>query len=90
MKPKETNIIIPCCNRPTELNTLLLSLKNSMVNCDNCMVTKIIVCDDSNNKSVKNILKSNHSDVKWVKGPRNGPGANRNEGLKVTTITCEW
>ena len=90
LKPKETNIIIPCCNRPAELNTLLLSLKHSMLNYDNCMVTKIIVCDDSNNNSVKNKLKNHHSDIKWVKGPRIGPGANRNKGVKETSASCEW
>jgi len=54
------------------------------------MVIKIIVCDDSSNKSVKNILKKHHNEVKWVQGPRNGPGANRNAGIKETTTTCEW
>jgi GT2 family glycosyltransferase len=54
------------------------------------MITKIIVCDDSSNKSVKNTLDKHHNDVKWIKGPHNGPGANRNAGLKETTTTCEW
>lgn len=90
MKQIEINIIIPCCNRPTELNTLLLSLKNSMTNCSNCLVTKIIACDDSNNREVENTVKKHHSDVYWTKGSHNGPGANRNYGLKFTTTTCEW
>ncbi len=90
MKPKEINIVIPSCNRPSELNNLLLSLKCSIDKCKNCIVTRIIICDDSNNNSIKNILKLNHSDIKWIKGPNRGPGANRNKGLKETTFTCEW
>jgi len=54
------------------------------------MVTKIIICDDSNNNSVKDILKLYHRDINWLKGPNRGPGANRNKGLKETTVTCEW
>ena len=90
MKPKEINIIIPCCNRPTELNKLLLSLKKSIINSNNCHVTKIIACDDSDNRAVENTVKKHHSDVNWIKGSKNGPGANRNYGLKFTTTTCEW
>jgi GT2 family glycosyltransferase len=90
LKPKEINIIIPCCNRPHELNRLLLSLKQSIRKWNDCVVSKIIICDDSNNDSVKNLLKNSHSDLKWVKGPRKGPGSNRNIGLNETTTTCEW
>ena len=90
MKPKEINIVIPSCNRPSELNNLLLSLKCSINKCKISMVTKIIICDDSNNNSVKDILKLYHRDIKWLKGPNRGPGANRNKGLKETTVTCEW
>ena len=90
LKPIEINIIIPCCNRPKELKKLLHSLKQSMLNCNNCMVSKIIICDDSSNNSVRNSLNHYQQNLKWIKGPRNGPGANRNEGLKETTKTCEW
>ena len=55
LKPKEINIVIPSCNRPSELNNLLLSLKCSIDKCNNCIVSKIIICDDSNNNSVKDI-----------------------------------
>ena len=53
-------------------------------------MTKIIACDDSNNREVENTVKKHHSDVYWTKGSHNGPGANRNYGLKFTTTTCEW
>ena len=82
------SVIIPSCNRPSELNVLINSLNNSFQYTKKDIETEIIVSDDSNNNLCKQLVNHNFPSVTWIKGPRNGPGANRNNG--ANTASNEW
>lgn len=82
------SIIIPSCNRPNELNRLINSLYNSFQYTKKDIETEIIISDDSNNYLSKNLINKSFPMVTWIKGPQNGPGANRNNGARIATK--EW
>lgn len=76
------SIIIPTCKR----NDLLLSCLNRIdYNIQNEAVDRfeVIVSDDStDNYELEVVLDAKFPFVKYVKGPRKGPAANRNNGAK--------
>ena len=82
------SIIIPSCNRPSELNRLINSLYNSFQYTKKDIETEIIISDDSNNNLSKKLINKSFPKVTWIKGPKNGPGANRNNGANLATK--EW
>lgn len=43
---------------------------------------EVLVTDDSDNDTTQNFLYSKFPWVKWIKGPRRGPAANRNNGAR--------
>ena len=82
------SIIIPSCNRPSELNRLINSLYNSFQYTKKDIEAEFIISDDSNNYLSKNLINKSFPMVTWIKGPQNGPGANRNNGARIATK--EW
>lgn len=49
---------------------------------------EVIVTDDSTNDLTKDLVDVSYPFVKWVKGPKKGPAANRNNGAKMAK--GEW
>jgi GT2 family glycosyltransferase len=81
------SIIIPTCNRNNLLELCLNKLLESIANVNNISY-EIIVTDDSLNDDAKSLIEDKYSMVKWVKGPKKGPAANRNNGAKISN--AEW
>lgn len=81
------SVIIPTCNRNDLLSKCLNQLSPSTQRIDKVKY-EVIVTDDSNNNGAKLFIEENYSWVKWVKGPKRGPAANRNNGAKVAN--GEW
>lgn len=75
------SIVIPTCNRPHLLRKCLDALHPSVQNVES--EYELIVSDDSHDDETKLFLEKEYDWVKWVKGPRNGIGANRNNGAKL-------
>lgn len=75
------SIIIPTCNRLDLLKLCLSELYKSttFLKQDNF---EIIVSDDGDDERIMINLTEIFPNVRWVKGPRNGPAANRNNGAK--------
>ncbi|BAU55379.1 GalNAc(5)-diNAcBac-PP-undecaprenol beta-1,3-glucosyltransferase [Mucilaginibacter gotjawali] len=81
------SVIIPTYNR----NDLLS-------NCLNCLAPEVqllslndyevIVSDDNTDSQTKKLIEDSFPWVKWVEGPKMGPAANRNNGVKVAQ--GEW
>lgn len=81
------SVIIPTCNRV-----------ESLLKCLDCLhpdaqgqFTKkyeVIVSDDSTTDELREIVENLHPWVRWVQGPRRGPAANRNNGVKYAV--GEW
>ena len=90
MKSLDINIVVPCYNRIIELDLLLSSLEESISLSKECKISRIIITDDSDDNSVRNLVRNKYNYVKWYKGPKKGPAANRNAGVRKTTTTCEW
>jgi ubiquinone/menaquinone biosynthesis C-methylase UbiE/GT2 family glycosyltransferase len=74
------SIIIPTCDRP-ELLTKCLDLIAPGKQTLAANFYETIVTDDGAN-SIENLVAQNYPWVKWVRGPRKGPAANRNNGSK--------
>jgi GT2 family glycosyltransferase len=49
---------------------------------------EVIVSDDGHDSNAKEMIKQNYPWVKWVAGPRKGPAANRNNGVRYAQ--GEW
>jgi glycosyltransferase involved in cell wall biosynthesis len=80
-------IIIPTCNRLELLSKCLRLLHPAIQNFDSNNY-EIIVTDDSNNQSTKELIDNEYKWIQWVKGPRKGPAANRNNGAKYAR--AQW
>jgi GT2 family glycosyltransferase len=76
------SVIIPTCDRLYLLEACL----NSLINCSrfNELCEEIIVSDDGNTIDAYDFLRKNYSNfpVRYFKGGRKGPAANRNSGAK--------
>ncbi len=72
-------VVIPACARPGQLARCLRSLPSDAV---------VIVSDDSRDDAVKQMLARDFPNVRWLRGPRRGPAANRNHG--ATAASGEW
>lgn len=74
------SIIIPSCNRPDLLRRCLNALHPEVQGIDH-LLYEVIVTDDSENERTHKMLQEYFNWVKWVKGPKNGIGANRNNAV---------
>jgi GT2 family glycosyltransferase len=79
------NIIIPTCDRTQDLRRCVGILKKQLPNDSS---VGIIVCDDSRSDESRKMLAAEFPEVEWRQGPRKGPAANRNFGVKFSD--SEW
>jgi GT2 family glycosyltransferase len=82
MKTEEANITvcITTRNRVDLLRQCLLSVGQSTV-----PVNQIIVSDDSTDDRTYRMVASQFDNVQYMKGPKKGPGANRNNAVSKAT-----
>lgn len=81
------SVVIPTCNRNRSLECCLSRLKPNVQSLPSHLF-EVIVSDDSQNGSSKELLDQLFPWVKWSPGPRQGPAANRNNGAK--SAKGEW
>lgn len=81
------SVIVPTCNRLDLLSKCLEALSPQRQTLDG-KYYEVIVTDDSSNDVTEKALLSDFPWVRWVKGPRKGPAANRNNGAKMAS--WEW
>jgi GT2 family glycosyltransferase len=62
-------VIVPTCERPHWIGRCLENLNGA---------DEIIVSDDSDTESTRLLVCKEFPTVRWIKGPRRGPAANRN------------
>jgi len=65
------SVVIPTCERPELLARCLEKVTGA---------EEVIVTDDSNSYRTRQLIHGRFPGVKWVRGPRRGPAANRNFG----------
>src|SRR5215207_8568380 len=72
------NVSICICtrNRPDELRECLLSIAQSTI-----PVNQVLVSDDSTNDRTYQMVSSEFIEAEYIKGPRKGLGANRNNAV---------
>jgi glycosyltransferase involved in cell wall biosynthesis len=79
------SIIIPTCNRPAELLQCLKALEAQIASCND---VEVLICDDSSDDRTKQKIEEEFSHFRWCRGPRQGPGGNRNFGTNLAK--GEW
>jgi GT2 family glycosyltransferase len=75
------SVIIPTCNRNDLLAKCLQNLDPSIQSVDQTTF-EIIVTDDSPTGNAKVMIEKNYPFAQWIEGPKKGPAANRNNGVK--------
>jgi GT2 family glycosyltransferase len=76
----DVSLCICTRNRPENLKLALNSLPKSTY-----PIFETIVSDDSTNNDTEILMKSAYPHIKYLAGPRQGLGANRNNALKAVT-----
>ena len=79
-EPPFFSVIIPTCNRPQTLAQCLRKLETQTPQAKFHFET--LVGDDSPDTRTRDLLAQHHPRVIWVKGPRKGPAANRNQAAR--------
>ena len=81
------SIIIPTYERTNHLRKCLKCIENGKQLGINSTAMysnyEVIVTDDGRNDDTQLLISQDYSDVKWIRGPRKGPAANRNNGANV-------
>ncbi|HTY49095.1 MAG TPA: glycosyltransferase family A protein, partial [Steroidobacteraceae bacterium] len=78
------SIVIPTCNRPEMLGECLRRVAAAIDAAGRPQV-EVIVSDDSRDERTRDYVASGHPWVRWVRGPRRGPAANRNTGVAAAS-----
>jgi GT2 family glycosyltransferase len=78
------SIVVPTCNRNDLLAICLEALSPGNQSIDAAQY-EVIVTDDGKNGEAKDLVEQKFGWAKWIKGPRRGPAANRNNGARQTT-----
>ena len=78
-EPPFFSVIIPTCNRPQTLAQCLRKLETQTPQAKFHFET--LVGDDSPDTRTRDLLAQHHPRVIWMKGPRKGPAANRNQAV---------
>ncbi len=81
------SVIIPTCERTDALRQVLdaLAAGKQTLAFENY---EVIVTDDGRTDTTETLLKDNYPWVRFVRGPKAGPAANRNNGASIAT--GEW
>lgn len=72
------SIIIPTCGRPVELRRCIEQLLSLRDNGE----TEILVSDDSPDIATLAEIRTEYPMIRWLRGPRRGPAANRNSAVE--------
>ena len=80
------SVVVPTRDRPELLRRCLDRLTPGMQTLDGEQY-EVIVTDDGNSDGARLELAATHAWVRVIKGPRNGPAANRNTGARVARGT---
>jgi len=75
------SVVIPTCNR----NDLLAQCVDQLAPAKQTLLPdryEVIVTDDGNSDTTEQMLRERYPWVRYTKGPRRGPAANRNNGAK--------
>jgi GT2 family glycosyltransferase len=67
------SVIIPTCDRTESLARCLEQLRGG---------AEVIVSDDGQTTATRELISARFPNVKWYQGPRRGPAANRNHGVR--------
>lgn len=81
------SVIVPTCNR----NDLLIKCLDKLapaVQTFNALNYEVIITDDSKSNEAASLVLQSYPWAKWVEGPKKGPAANRNNGVKYSK--GEW
>ena len=70
------SVIVPTRDRAGRLNECLRRIQGA---------DEIVVTDDSEMASTRELLQRDYKNVVWVQGPRRGPAANRNRGAAASS-----
>jgi GT2 family glycosyltransferase len=73
------SVVIPTCERPELVARCLAKITGA---------EEVIVTDDGKSDRTRQLIRDRFPAVKWVRGPRRGPAANRNFG--ASQATCDW
>jgi GT2 family glycosyltransferase len=73
------SVVIPTCERPELVARCLAKVTGA---------TEVIVTDDGKSDRTRQLIRDRFPGVKWFRGPRRGPAANRNFG--ASQATCDW
>jgi GT2 family glycosyltransferase len=75
------SVIIPTCDRPDLLDYCLNQVLSQASKIPS-VTFEVIVCDDSRSSATKDLVEKKYRDSAiYIKGPRSGPGGNRNAGV---------
>lgn len=80
------SIVVPTCNRPAALAECIDHLRRS-IRATGRTDIEIVVTDDGATPA-ESVLCARFPEVRWHRGPRRGPAANRNSG--VTAAAGRW
>ena len=78
------SIVVPTCNRPDLLRQCLDSVARSLASAGQDRI-EVVVTDDGSDESARRLVRESYPWVRWLRGPRRGPAANRNSGVRATS-----
>lgn len=73
------SVVIPTCERPD----MVARCVGKIIGAD-----EVIITDDSSTDRTQRLIGDRFPRVKWIRGPRRGPAANRNFG--ASQASCDW
>lgn len=76
------SVVVPTCNRPDLLEQCLSHLRPEFQTAAESLY-EVIVTDDSVDGQSRDMVRDRFPWIRWVQGPRRGPAANRNNGMKL-------
>ncbi|MFN3193065.1 MAG: glycosyltransferase family 2 protein [Aureliella sp.] len=75
-------IIIPTRNRPDYVSRLLKRIDAQITELGEKGGVQVFVSDDSDGDDTKELIDDEFPDVRYLRGPKHGPGANRNSAAE--------
>jgi len=76
-------VVIPTCNSPDLLQKCLDALARSLTRVADTPID-VIVTDDGAGTASRDLVAASYPWVRWIQGPRRGPAANRNNGVRAS------
>ena len=86
LQQPHVSVVIPTCNRPDLLQKCLDALATSLARVADTPID-VIVTDDGASMATRDLVASSYPWARWIQGPRRGPAANRNNGVRASAGT---